>query len=58
MKSPFAVVLGITLLISAPALADKAAVLLLEGALHEADEIESNVATGDHAMEYLFRART
>lgn len=26
---------------------------LLEGALHEADEIESNVATGYHAIEFL-----
>jgi putative iron-regulated protein len=26
---------------------------LLEGALHEADEIESNVATGYHAVEFL-----
>ena len=26
---------------------------LLEGALHEADEVESNVATGYHAIEFL-----
>ncbi|MEO1552249.1 MAG: imelysin family protein, partial [Pseudomonadota bacterium] len=27
--------------------------VLLEGALHEADEVESNVATGYHAIEFL-----